>query len=74
MDAVITGDLMHHPVQMSKPDWVSLPDSDTAQSRLTRRDFMRRYANSPTLIIGTHFAAPTAGKIVPDGEVWRFVV
>jgi glyoxylase-like metal-dependent hydrolase (beta-lactamase superfamily II) len=74
VEAVITGDLMHHPVQMAKPDWVSLPDSDGVQARATRKDFMRRYANSPTLVIGTHFYAPTAGKIVPDGDVWRFVV
>jgi hypothetical protein len=24
-----------------------------------------------TLVIGTHFAAPTAGKIVADGDTYR---
>ena len=28
-------------------------------------------ADRPVLIIGTHFAAPTAGKIVSDGEKFR---
>ena len=22
--------------------------------------------------LGTHFAGPTAGRVIPDGEVWRF--
>jgi hypothetical protein len=30
-------------------------------------------AGSQTLVIGTHFAAPTAGHVVADGDVWRFV-
>ena len=30
-DAVITGDLMHHPVQMAEPEWVTPFDSDTEQ-------------------------------------------
>jgi hypothetical protein len=29
-------------------------------------------AGAPVLVIGTHFATPTAGRVVKDGEVWRF--
>jgi hypothetical protein len=35
---------------------------------------MARYADTPTLIIGTHFAGPTAGRLVRDGEVYRLAV
>jgi hypothetical protein len=28
-------------------------------------------AGSETLVIGTHFATPTAGHVVRDGEVYR---
>jgi glyoxylase-like metal-dependent hydrolase (beta-lactamase superfamily II) len=73
-EAVITGDLMHHPVQCAHPDWGSSADWKGDVARDTRRGFLERYADTPTLVIGTHFAAPTAGKIVRDGDAWRFVV
>jgi glyoxylase-like metal-dependent hydrolase (beta-lactamase superfamily II) len=73
-DAVITGDLMHHPVQCTNPHWASNFDSDAEWARKTRREFLQRYADRPVLVLGTHFAAPTAGRIVRDGETWRFAV
>lgn len=73
-EAVITGDLMHHPAQCSHPEWNSNADSDGAQAEQTRRDFLARYADQPVLVIGTHFATPTAGKIVTDGSAYRLAV
>ena len=73
-EAVITGDLMHHPAQCAHPEWRSSADSDGAQAEQTRRDFLARYADRPVLVIGTHFATPTAGKIVKDGAAYRFAV
>ena len=70
-DAVITGDMIHHPCQIAKPDWSSAVDYDQDQSRETRGDFLRRYADQPVLVIGTHFVAPTAGRIVRDGDAYR---
>jgi glyoxylase-like metal-dependent hydrolase (beta-lactamase superfamily II) len=73
-EAVITGDLMHHPAQCAHPEWRSSADSDGAQAEQTRREFLARYADRPVLVIGTHFATPTAGKIVRDGGAYRFAV
>ncbi len=73
-DAVITGDLMHHPVQVAEPDWCSGFDSDLPQARATRRAFCERYADGPVRVLGTHFHHPTAGRIVRHGETWRFRV
>lgn len=70
-EAVITGDLVHHPAQFARPGWKCVADSDPAQADETRRDFMARYADTPTLVIGTHFAGPTAGRLVRDGNVYR---
>jgi hypothetical protein len=33
-----------------------------------------RLADTPTLVIGTHFAAPTAGRIRRDGDAYRLDV
>lgn len=73
-EAVITGDLVHHPSQFARPDWGSSADVDAAQADRTRKAFMARYADTPTLIIGTHFAGPTAGRLVRDGNAYRLDV
>jgi glyoxylase-like metal-dependent hydrolase (beta-lactamase superfamily II) len=70
-EAVITGDLMHHPVQCAHPEWGSSADQDPEQARSTRRSFLERHGDRPVLVIGTHFAGPTAGHIVRDGDAWR---
>lgn len=72
--ALITGDLMHHPMQIARPDWSSGFDSDQDWSRRTRREFLENALAQPTLVIGTHFSAPTAGRIVRDGETYRLEV
>jgi hypothetical protein len=73
-DAVITGDLMHHPVQCSHPYWASRFDSNPDEARKTRREFLGRYSDRPVLVFGTHFATPSCGRIVRNGDTWRFAV
>ncbi len=72
--ALITGDFLHHPVQMAHPEWSSSPDVDRPQAIQTRKIMYNRFADGPTLIIGTHFATPTAGYIKKDGDAWRLEV
>lgn len=73
-EALITGDFMHHPCQIARPDWSSSADYDAAQAQRTRLDVFERYADTPMLIIGTHFAGPVAGRLVRDGEAYRLDV
>lgn len=73
-EALITGDFIHHPVQMARPDWSSAVDYDPAQAARTRRAVFGRLADTPTLVIGTHFAGATAGRIVRDGDAFRLMV
>ena len=70
-EAVITGDMIHHPCQIAHPQWSSVADVDPNLGAATRHEFVQRYADRPVLVIGTHFAAPTAGRIVRDGEAFR---
>ena len=74
ISAFITGDVMHHPCQMAHPEWPSSADSDPVEARATREALLDRCADSPLLVIGTHFATPTAGHILRDGRVYRFAV
>ena len=70
-EAVITGDMIHHPCQIAHADWSSSADWNQELSAETRAAFLHRYSDRPVLIIGTHFAAPTAGHIVRDGDTYR---
>lgn len=62
-EALITGDCIHHPVQMTRPDWCSSADVDQAQGLQTRETLLQRYVDQDILIVGTHFATPTAGHV-----------
>jgi glyoxylase-like metal-dependent hydrolase (beta-lactamase superfamily II) len=72
--AVITGDMLHHPAQIGRPDWTPAFDSDKDASRATRKAMFKDWADKPILVIGTHFATPTAGHIKKDGAAYRFEV
>jgi glyoxylase-like metal-dependent hydrolase (beta-lactamase superfamily II) len=72
--AIVTGDMMHHPAQIGRPHWCPSFDSDKDAARATRLAMLKDWADKPILIIGTHFAAPTAGHIRRDGETFRFAV
>jgi len=72
VEAVITGDLMHHPVQCAEFRWASNFDVDPDAARATRRAFLERYKDGKTLVLGTHFAAPTAGRVVSSGAAFQF--
>ncbi len=71
-EALITGDCIHHPCQMTRTDWCSSADFDRAQGQTTREDLLAKYAGSDVLVIGTHFATPTAGKVktLAGGGYW----
>ncbi len=73
-EALITGDFVHHPCQMARLEWASSADHDAEQARRTRRDVFGRLAETRALVIGTHFAAPTAGRVVRDGDAFRLEV
>ena len=73
-EAVITGDLMHHPLQCAEPMLASRFDADPDLARATRRRFLERCAGDQSLVLGTHFATPTAGHVVRHGAAWRFAV
>lgn len=70
--ALITGDATHHPVQWAEVDWAMVADSDSAQAADSRRRLLAEHGGDGTLVIGTHYATPTAGRIVAQGDGWRF--
>lgn len=71
-EALITGDCIHHPCQMTRTDWCSSADFDSHQGEHTRLELLEKYVDSDVLIIGTHFATPTAGHVRhrAEGGYW----
>ena len=48
-------------------------DVDQDAAAQCRKTVLSDLADSDILVIGTHFAAPTAGHIVTEGDSYRFV-
>jgi glyoxylase-like metal-dependent hydrolase (beta-lactamase superfamily II) len=73
-EAVITGDLFHSPAQFAFPEHHVVPDEDRSRGARSRCAFVERFSDSDSIILGTHFPAPTSGWIVKDGKKWKFQV
>ena len=71
---VLSGDVVHHPIQIAYPEWNSRFCVDPGQSRDSRRKFVARHADRDTLILPAHFASPAVGRIVGNGERCKYQV
>ena len=72
-EAVITGDLMHHPSQCMHPEWGCAFDHDGAAAKKTRLGFLERFGDGAVRVIGTHFGTPAATRVVRSGERWKVI-
>ena len=71
-EAVITGDLVHHPIQFTAPEWVMTADDDPPKAAATRVEFRDRYGDSGVLVYGTHFAGSSCGYLSHADDRWVF--
>lgn len=69
--AVITGDLVHFPCQIGHPEWLCVYDYDAVAAAETRNAFLERFADTGTIVIGTHFGTPTGVLVHRDGASFR---
>jgi len=63
---------VHTPIQFVRPEITADRfDSDSDQAISTRRQMIDLVADGDTLVLGTHFPPPTAGRLrrSPDGIV-----
>jgi glyoxylase-like metal-dependent hydrolase (beta-lactamase superfamily II) len=69
-EAVITGDLIVHPVEVAEPQWGQVSDWDHGLAVQTRTRFLDAVCDRDVLVLGSHFAGPTAVHVVdtPKGR------
>src|SRR5712675_1714094 len=60
---LVTGDLIHSPIQARYPELVMRVDTDRDQAVATRRRFFERYCDTDTLCCTMHFPSPSVGHV-----------
>ena len=70
-EVVMTGDLIHVPLQTRHPELSFAFDKDPALAAITRGAFLERYCDTPTLCCTAHFPSPSVGRIRRWGEGYR---
>ena len=72
-DALITGDMIHSPLQGKYPELGMMADYDSTQAGTTRRKVFDRFCEEPTIMCATHFPAPSTGRVRRWGDGFKFV-
>jgi glyoxylase-like metal-dependent hydrolase (beta-lactamase superfamily II) len=71
-DAIITGDMIHSPLQARYPELGMLADYDSKQAGVTRRELFGRVCDASTLMCTAHFPSPSTGRVVRWGDGFNF--
>ena len=71
-DALITGDMVHSPLQMRYPELGMLADWDSKQAGESRRRLFGRFCDTSTLLCTAHFPSPSTGRIVRFRDAFDF--
>jgi glyoxylase-like metal-dependent hydrolase (beta-lactamase superfamily II) len=72
--ALFTGDVMHHPLQVVRPDWNSVFCEWQDDARVSRRWVLEQGAERNLLLFTPHFAETSAGYVTRQGDrfAWRY--
>lgn len=70
--AVLTGDLIHSPLQARYPEMSMRADFDGAQAATTRRRFLECHCDTGTLVCTAHFPSPSVGHLGRWEDGFRF--
>lgn len=70
--AMITGDAIHSTAQCWYPEWHFKYDEDVDQAVASRKGLLENVSESGCVVLGTHFALPSIGRVKPEGEAFRW--
>jgi len=68
------GDVMHHPIQVYRPDWSSVFSDAPAEGRRSREWALAHMADTGASVFSSHFPGSSAGRVArgADGFEWAF--
>jgi glyoxylase-like metal-dependent hydrolase (beta-lactamase superfamily II) len=72
-DALITGDMIHSPIQAKYPELGMRADYDSRQAGQTRRKVFERFCDASTVMCVVHFPSPSIGRVRRWADGYKFV-
>ena len=69
--ALFTGDVIHHPMQIIRPDWNSVYCEDGEQARETRRKVLDLAASTRARVVPAHFGGTHSAFVTRDDQGFR---
>jgi len=73
-DAVITGDMIHSPLQARYPELGMRADFNSPQAGESRRKLFGCFCDTSTLMCTAHFPSPSSGRMTRWGDGFKFEV
>ncbi|MBB44125.1 MAG: MBL fold metallo-hydrolase [Rhodospirillaceae bacterium] len=73
-EAIVCGDVMHHPVQVRYPNWSSAFCEDPILSAKYRWDMLTRFSGTGAIILPAHFLSPFYGPIEKERNGFRTII
>jgi glyoxylase-like metal-dependent hydrolase (beta-lactamase superfamily II) len=71
--AIITGDMIHSPLQARFPELGMMSDYDSKQAGESRRALFDRVCDTSTLMCTAHFPSPSTARVVRYREAFDFI-
>lgn len=65
-------DTVLHPIHLERPDWLTVFDTHAEPTVGTRRRILGMAAEAGVVMSGYHLPAPGLGRVVAEGEAWRW--
>jgi glyoxylase-like metal-dependent hydrolase (beta-lactamase superfamily II) len=72
-DAVITGDMIHSPLQARYPELGMMSDYDSGLAAVSRRELFGRFCDTSTLMCTAHFPSPSTARVVHWQDAFDFI-
>lgn len=70
--AVFSGDIFHHPVQLVRPDYAFAFDHDAEEAVATRQKLLADHVDSDTVFFPAHFRGVSAGSVISNGDTYSY--
>ena len=71
-DALASGDVIHHRIQLAFPAMSTVADTDMTLARTTRQALIERLADSDSILLPAHFPTPVFGRVVKQDRGYAY--